>query len=257
MDSKLKQRLLGAAVLVALAVIIVPELIRQPEEHPFSAGPTMPGAPHPSDEWVLSLPTLDEVDEVAALDDPAEFTTAPEFTRAVPEDGDRDVAPAEAPAPVAQAEPTEAVAAATPPAAAPAPRAAVPPPAPPAAAPTPRPSPAPPAAAPAMPPIELVSRPGREVPPASPPASPVAASAAGAGWLVQVGSFALEQNANNLRERLRANRFQATVEPITVEGRTLYRVRLGPYDTQAEGERVRDTLRSTMGLDATVVALGR
>lgn len=253
MDSKLKQRLLGAAVLVALAVIIVPELIRQPEDYSHPAGPPVPAAPQPGDDWVLSLPTPEILDEVVTLDDPTEFAPAPEFSSSDP---DTDPAPTTATGPAAPDTPAAGASAApSEPVAAPAPapvqpRAASPMPQPAPRAPTPLPPAAQPAdpAPPPIPPIDLVTRPGRDG-----PASTAAATGAGNGWLVQVGSFALEQNANNLRERLRANRFQAVVEPMSVEGRTLYRVRLGPFATQTEGERVRDTLRATMGLDASVI----
>ncbi|MCP5419878.1 MAG: SPOR domain-containing protein [Gammaproteobacteria bacterium] len=62
-------------------------------------------------------------------------------------------------------------------------------------------------------------------------------------WIVQVGSFSLQQNANNLRNQLRSNNFNASVEPVSISGQTMYRVRVGPQRSRGESEQVLTRLR--------------
>ncbi len=49
------------------------------------------------------------------------------------------------------------------------------------------------------------------------------------GWIIQVGSFSQEKNANEFRDKLRKNKFTAYVDSITTHKHgTLYRLRVGP-----------------------------
>ena len=49
------------------------------------------------------------------------------------------------------------------------------------------------------------------------------------GWIIQVGSFSQEQNANEFRDKLRKDKFTAYVNSaITNDKGTLYRLRVGP-----------------------------
>ncbi len=49
------------------------------------------------------------------------------------------------------------------------------------------------------------------------------------GWIIQVGSFKLEKNANEFRDKLRKNKFTAYVDSVTTAKHgTLYRLRVGP-----------------------------
>ena len=91
-----------------------------------------------------------------------------------------------------------------------------------AAAPTAAPKPAPaPKAAPA---------------PKSPPATTAPVSGGGK-WVVQVGTFGQKDNANRLVTKLGGGGFDAFVSPTTRDGKTLYRVRVGPAGTRdAAGE---------------------
>lgn len=86
----------------------------------------------------------------------------------------------------------------------------------------------------------------RATPPQSPRAAPVS------GTFIQAGAFGQEQNAHDLSRRL-ASLGRTMVKPVDVNGRTWYRVRLGPLsnhgDVQAALQRVKG-----MGLpDAHVV----
>jgi cell division septation protein DedD len=72
------------------------------------------------------------------------------------------------------------------------------------------------------------------------PLAPPTASAASStrGVFVQVGAFGSEAKAKTVLDRARSLG-RAVVEPIRINGQTLYRVRLGPYgsDQEAEGAR--------------------
>ena len=69
---------------------------------------------------------------------------------------------------------------------------------------------------------------------------------------VQVGAFGSEAKANAIRDRARSLG-PAIVEPIIVNGQTLYRVRLGPYGSDREAEGARAQVSAQGFPDARVV----
>ena len=82
----------------------------------------------------------------------------------------------------------------------------------------------------ALPKIELVAKsqaPTAAARPAAPPpaAAPTPAPPATAGGAV-VGSYALRENANALRDYYRSQKIRAVVEETVANGRPLYRVRI-------------------------------
>ncbi len=187
MDTRLKHRLVGTAVVVALAVIFLPELLRPAvERQPVVEDLNLPPRP---------VATLEQ--ESGKLD------------IAVPE-------PESAPAPV------------------------VPDPA------SPR---IEPSAEQEATPLELP--PSVELEPEPEPPSTTTTAAAGTGdglpelspnlraWVVQVGSFAEERNAEALRNKLREAEFTAFVEPARVGDRQMYRVRVGPELEKRVAERLK------------------
>ncbi|MCG6117706.1 MAG: SPOR domain-containing protein [Aquimonas sp.] len=244
MDAALKQRLIGATVLVALAVIFLPMLVSGPEAEREAATEQLsldlPGRPDRALETrelpVLPtpapLPAPGEGPEVlATVDTAAEqrfdaLSGEPVGTTVA----DAAPAPAVSPAPGAPAAAAPSVpAAASPPVAA---------------------APAPvPAAAPA---------PSRPVE----PAAPLPAATAGGQFAVNVGSYANAANAENLLRRLRAASIAAYSEPATHQGRAVQRVRLGPFAQRTEAERARqaalaiqrDLPTSIISLDAAPAA---
>jgi DedD protein len=74
-------------------------------------------------------------------------------------------------------------------------------------------------------------------------------------WIVQVGSFSQQENANDLRDRLIEQDFDAFVESSDTEGQTLYRVRIGPQSSRGQGETTLVRLRAS-GFEGQVVSLG-
>lgn len=162
MDSRVKERLTGAAILVAALVILIPEMFsgRRAGEKPRDVPPAAPASEGPP----LRTYTA-EIDSRAA---PA--TVAPKPAESAPP-------PAPTPPPAST----------------------------PAAAPTPQASP------PAAPTVDA-------------PATP---AAGGAGWFVQIGSFAQAANAQRAAQALRDKGFAVIVLP-PAGSKGLLRVRVGP-----------------------------
>lgn len=88
-------------------------------------------------------------------------------------------------------------------------------------------------------------------------AAPVAKPApAGAAFYLQAGSFQKSAEADNLKARLAMMGFDTTVQEIHVPDKgVMSRVRLGPFGTQEEMNRVRSQLAQN-GIQATVVKPG-
>ena len=207
MDSRAKQRLTGAIILVALFVLLVPELL---------TGPRNADAPATAAEEGMRRYTID-------------------LNAANPAAPPPDSQPAEAPVALPQPASQEPLAtpgeSAAPAAAAPAP-ATTPPAAaatPPAVAQAPAPAAAPPVQAPA-PRVEAPKpAPATRVEPGS--------------FVVQLGSFAGRDNADRLVRDMTAKGFAAFVAPIKSGGRELYRVRVGPTRDRAQAEALAAQLR--------------
>lgn len=56
------------------------------------------------------------------------------------------------------------------------------------------------------------------------------------GWAVQVGAFARQENAERLAERLRDKKYKAFVMRNVVDGRVRFRVRVGPVKQRADAD---------------------
>lgn len=78
-------------------------------------------------------------------------------------------------------------------------------------------------------------------------------AATATGWVVRLGSFASEQNAQALRDQLRSKGYQPLVEKITANGTTLLRVSVGPEPDRGRAEAVRDRLLKEVKLKGGVV----
>lgn len=73
------------------------------------------------------------------------------------------------------------------------------------------------------------------------------------GWVVQVGSFRRETNALVLRDRLRKDEFDASVEQVAGDGGTLWRVWLGPVAERAAGEALEKRIEDHRGSNALLM----
>ncbi|MGH8027937.1 MAG: SPOR domain-containing protein [Pseudoxanthomonas sp.] len=167
MDTALKQRLIGAVVLVALAVIFLPMLIKGPapdsgvSDVPLAV-PATPGGQYETRELPLVTPGNAPAGGVVGMED----------------------APAATPATASEAVPLGA---------------------------------APTAAAGAM----------------------LPASTAGGNYAVNFGAYATPADADAVISRLKQSSLPAFREPATINGKTAYRVRIGPYAERADAEAVR------------------
>ena len=216
----MKPRLIGAAVLIALAVIFLPMLvdgpgpqggtssvpldIPKPPERNFETRelPLTPAAPATAPTTPAETPVSDDPNRVATVDVP--YTPRED---AAPE---ADVAPA----PAAQtAPPATTPAVATPPA-------------------TTTPAPA-----------------------ATPAATPVAASSDGR-YAVNLGSYANLANARALIASMKAAGLPAYGDDVLSAGNPALRVRLGPFAQRGEAESARlNALRVRKDLPSSVIAL--
>jgi DedD protein len=212
MDQGLKERLVGAAVLVAIAVWLIPWVLDGPES----------GIETPSNS--LQLPSAEE--PLPMRTERLRLGGAPEPTAEVASTPPpvEIKAPAAEPVPAAD-EPAEQPAAADEAAEEPAPAVV-------AAAPAPE-------------------RPAAAAPTRAAPPKPAAAAAG--DWTVQLGSFGEEANARRQAQRAGTYGYQAEVSSYRSNGRTLYRVRVGPQATRAAAEATASALRAH-GVEASVVA---
>ena len=91
--------------------------------------------------------------------------------------------------------------------------------------------------------------------PAPPPAKPAEApkpAAANVGFAVQLGAFSKPEDADALRDRLRAGGFSAFVEQVRTDKGTLSRVRVGPVISRADADQLKAQIASKVGMDGMV-----
>ena len=73
------------------------------------------------------------------------------------------------------------------------------------------------------------------------------------GWAVQLGSFSVQKNALNLRDKLRKNGHASFVEEYKRNGKTSYRVRVGPELTRDLAVALKKKLKTETKIDGFVV----
>lgn len=226
MDAQLKQRVVGAAVLVALGVIFIPLMLDNGDD-PGPAVDLDIGSPAPADFNSRVIPIDDEtMDRVErALDaEPDEFTGQARMDDAASDAMADDPVIEPAGAPVAEAGPE------------------------PEAEPEPETPPAPVpslAADKARTPAEQATSTASQ--PAAPPRTGVTA------WVVQVGSFTTQANADGLVQRLKQAGYTAFIEPLGDGDKPTYRVRVGPELTKLTAERIRDEIAQDIELKGIVM----
>lgn len=266
-QARLKYRIVGGIVLVALAAILVPVLsdMRQP----LPLGPQAIDIPAEPTDGVASRLPVDAPPPEGSFPEPQDIPPpAPppppsEEGDGLAPDAGADRVPtapppvqAKPPAPVARPAPAAAPRAPAPaPVAKPAPApvlASKPPVAKPAPAPAPKPAPvAKPEPAPAAVPA---AKPAAPTPAPAAPAATAAAPTTQQAWVVQLGVFGNLKTAIDLRERLRKAGYSAFTEEIaTPQGKAL-RVRVGPELDRATAQAARDRLARETGQDGIVVA---
>jgi DedD protein len=219
MDRRVKERLVGASILVVLIVLIVPALLSGPAQGPAPAAavpglPVSVSAPEPirnvTVDLTTSKPPAPEPAASAAQAAASSAASAASAASAMP--GSPVVPPAQArnqetPGAVGRAQ-TGAGAAA---------------------------------------PLETASLPPTSTVSAGKPAI------AGRGWTVQLGSFASHDNADKLLRQLRAQGFAAFVSPSGSGPSLRYRVRIGPMADRGSAAQAVAKLKG-FGHAASIVA---
>ncbi len=72
-------------------------------------------------------------------------------------------------------------------------------------------------------------------------------------WAVQTGSFTRIETANEVRDRLEAEGFQAFISAATIGERRFHRVRVGPAGTRAEARELAARIRERLDRETIVV----
>ncbi len=189
------KRLLGAGVVAALAVIVLP-FILQGEGYKAALRTDIPDRPEPPEP--LDTAQVEPPAEVRELMTPPQPLPIP-------------VPPAEAPVPVPPAE--ELV--------------------------PPRPEGA-----------------GQEASTPPQPAKAASPKPAAAGqWVVQLGSFGVEANARQLQDQVQGAGIPCQIVALEIEGRRMWRVRAGPFATQAAALAALQRLQGGLKLGGMVMPL--
>lgn len=222
MDSQVKERIIGAVVLVALGVWLIPWILDGSD--PGEAAPdALPELLLPSTDEILPLRTenvdLTRRPPAPVEAEPANAALASESTPPLNQAPAVESPPEIAPAVSAS---RAATAADSPPAAPPA---------------SPEPVRSSPAAAVSTPPA--TARPAANAPPAG-------------AWAVQVGAFGERANAVQLASRVSDYGFAAQVSEYRSNGRTMHRVRVGGFATREQADAARSSL-AAHGVPGTVM----
>jgi DedD protein len=201
MDRRVKERLVGASILVVLIVLVVPELLSGPP----SAGRAPVPAPQPVRNVTVDLATSKPTAPESAIDPAASSAQPPEGATAT---GTAAGADAHSQAPPAPSQ-TQPAPSQTPPMPA-------------------HPLPAPSHSTPSHPTSSRTAAPAVETLPPAPRSPMTAAKPAAGSWAVQLGSFASRANADKLAHQLKDRGFSVYVVSGGSGASVRYRVRIGP-----------------------------
>jgi len=228
-ERHLKERLTGAAVLIAAAVILIPEMLSGPDQIARGTAPAPLAGEAPTKTYTIDLSRSPGVQSSAASAPVVQERAPP------PETAANDSVPAAS----NQASPESTSAAPT-------------------TAPPVTPSPAvvtpeqtsPAATAPEPAPTRPVQQAAVESP------APVSAGdnkpTASGGWAVQLGSFSNQATAGNMVRQLRADGYDAFVMPVKSGSATLYRVRIGPVNDRDAATKILGRIKATVPTAAVV-----
>ena len=234
----LKQRIIGALVLICLAIIFVPMLFDEPHEKQETRVLEIPNEPE-NPQVSIEQPQKPELSNDQAM--PAEPQQVPAQNRAEDRQQTVESAPVK-PAPVL---PSNSAAPAT-------------------ATTTPKPQPEPVPRQPEPAPTQPEPKPVPQ--PASPPTSTATSAKPGAGsnaeysqtlkgaWVVQLGSFGDTDNAQRMLKAVRGKGYAAFLQQAESGGKTLTRVFSGPFVEKSEAEAAKTRLDQTFHINSLVMA---
>ncbi len=72
-------------------------------------------------------------------------------------------------------------------------------------------------------------------------------------WVVQLGSFSSEANAQSLNRQLRELKYPAFVEPLVRGEKVIYRVRVGPELRRSNAEKLQQQIKQKLDIDGILV----
>lgn len=202
----MKRRLIGATVLISLAIIFLPMIL---EHEPLMVDRgEMKAIPEAPDEKFKSSLIRDEVLEESPQ--PAVNQASPTASEVVAEEP--------APAPAVEFTPVAPVTAEAVPKAKPEP-------------------------------VKQETKPVEKPAPAPKQAKPGPSA-----WVIQVGSFSNQENAKKLVERMRkAGLDTLDPQPAVVNGKQLYRVKVGPELDKRNAQKLLPRVKQVAGLQGTVI----
>jgi cell division septation protein DedD len=222
-----KERLTGAIILVALIVLLVPELLTGPPQlgrtGPSVRATTELAGAKPAPVRSVTLPLMTGAGSRSAAIDGASSAPAQRAPAPLPAAAARS-APASAPPHPAAAAKSDAASARD---------------APPPAEPHP-------AHSPPRPKTKPIARSSAQTPraPAKAQAQPTHRTASGAHWGIQLGVFAYHADALRLAHRVHARGVPVHITSLTLRGRRLWRVTAGPVKSRAAALKLARRLRS-------------
>lgn len=215
-DFNPRHRIIGAVILVALAVIFLPMLL---SDHPPASHSTGSGELPTADTRVVTVPVPQSGDKPDATrrtvtGSAATAPSPPAKTIAVPVE---PVLPAPIDEGAGNADTTA------------------------------------PATAPSPPAKKSEPAPAKVSAPTAKPATSAASTSSATGkWVVQAGAFSQLENARHLQERLRQKGFSATLDPANpAHGKTV-KVLVGPYPDAAAAKAAAARLHGELGIQGIV-----
>jgi DedD protein len=218
-ERQLKERLIGAAVLMAVAVVMVPEMFSGPHSHSEPAADSSSASSGQIKTYHIQLQSAhsSEPQSQPAIEAPA----------AQPRD--------EAPVPANDGNLSEPAASAS-------------------AA-----SSSSSRSRTQIEPVPAVTKPVAKPAPPAPiavPNTPTADSSkpVDGDWVVQVGSFGAEDKARQIVSKLKGQGYPAYLGQVTVSGKTLYRVRVGAMPSRAAAEASLQKIKATYPAASVVPA---
>lgn len=214
-----KHRIIGAVILVTLAVIIVPMILRERSTEPAPVPLVQPA--DPGDSQVVVAPV-----------EPTETT---EPTAAAPADANPRTIP-----PIMPVRPVES--GANDPGST-------------ASAPTPAPNPPAPSTSSTTPPPPKPT-PSTSTASSAPTQtkSTAAIGTVSKGWVVQLGAFSNADNAKRLEAKLREHGYTPRLDKASVDGTRTVRVRVGPYRDRDEAGNIQARIQKDVGVKGVVLS---
>lgn len=85
------------------------------------------------------------------------------------------------------------------------------------------------------------------------PAVQTTAPASGVQFWIQVGSFSAQQNAENVKKSLEEKGFKAVVQSVAADGKSLHKVKAGPFATKAEAEKQLPGVKAIKGFEKSYI----